>query len=174
MFGGNSPVGDMSMNMPMKDSLSQGTQYLNIHKGQYGGGMGSYPGAVVQGNLMKGGAVGPYPASVMVSTLPVNMIPAARTGPLDAAIAGIQGMQDGGRRSKHRKHKRRSMKHRTHRRKSSGRKRSHKHRGGSHLSFSPSPVDANAMLLPSGMEKQASLNYEWSMAKDPSAFLPKA
>jgi hypothetical protein len=30
------------------------------------------------------------------------------------------------------------------------------------------------MLLPAGMEKQASLNYEWSMAKDPSAFLPKA
>jgi hypothetical protein len=30
------------------------------------------------------------------------------------------------------------------------------------------------MLLPTGLEKQAGLNYEWSMAKDPSAFLPKA
>ena len=42
------------------------------------------------------------------------------------------------------------------------------------LSMSPSEVGANPMLLPSGMEKQAALNYEWSMAKDPSAFLPKA
>ncbi len=170
MMGGMSPVGDMSMEMPMKDSLSQGTQYLNIHKGQYGGGMGSYPGAVVQGSLVNaqaGGAVGPYPASVMSSTLPTNMVAAARTGPLDAAIASIQGMQDGGRRSKHKKRsyskKRRSNK-----------RRSIKHRGGSHRGFSPSPVDANPMLLPAGMEKQASLNYEWSMAKDPSAFLPKA
>jgi hypothetical protein len=95
LMGGMSPVGDMSMEMPMKDSLSQGTQYLNIHKGQYGGGMGSYPGAVVQGSLVNtqaGGAVGPYPASVMSSTLPSNMVPAARTGPLDAAIASIQGL----------------------------------------------------------------------------------
>jgi hypothetical protein len=173
MMGGNAPVGDMSMNMPMKDSLAQGNQYLNIHKGQYGGGMGSYPGAVVQGSLMKGGAVGPYPTSVMASTLPVSMVPAARTGPLDAAIAGIQGMQDGGRRSKHKKH--RSMKHRGKKNRSNKRnKRSYSHRGGSHRGFSPSPVDANSMLLPAGMEKQASLNYEWSMAKNPSAFLPKA
>jgi hypothetical protein len=42
------------------------------------------------------------------------------------------------------------------------------------LTMSPSEVGANPMLLPSGLEKQAALNYEWSMAKDPSAFLPKA
>jgi hypothetical protein len=29
------------------------------------------------------------------------------------------------------------------------------------------------MLLPAGMDKQAALNYEWSMAKDPNAFAPK-
>jgi hypothetical protein len=191
MMGGVSPVGDMSMAMPMKDSLSQGTQYLNIHKSQYGGnfgkypdavvqtnltkggGLGPYPGAVVQGSLINaqaGGAVGPYPASVVASTLPVNMVPSARTGPLDAAIASIQGMHDGGGRSKKRSNKRRSNKRRSYNKK----RRSIKHRGGSHYVLSPSPVDADPMLLPAGMEKQASLNYEWSMAKDPSAFLPKA
>jgi len=195
-MGGMSPVGDMSMAMPMKDSLSQGTQYLNIHKSQYGGNFGKYPDAVVQTNLTKGsglgpypgavvqgslinaqavGAVGPYPASVVASTLPVNMVPSARTGPLDAAIASIQGMHDGGGRSKNRRSKHRSMK----RNKRSysmkrNKRRSIKHRGGSHYVLSPSPVDADPMLLPAGMEKQASLNYEWSMAKDPSAFLPKA
>ena len=167
------PLGDKSMEMPMKDSHSQGTQYLNIHKGQYGGSMGSYPGAVVQGSLVKAqaGGAAAYPASVMSSSLPISMVPAARTGPLDAAFAGIKGMQDGGRRSKNRKNrsnKRRSVKRR------SVKRRSIKHRGGSHRALSSSPVDANPMLLPAGMEKQASLNYEWSMAKDPSAFLPKA
>jgi hypothetical protein len=29
------------------------------------------------------------------------------------------------------------------------------------------------MLLPAGLEKQAALNYEWSLAKDPMAFAPK-
>ena len=179
MMGGMAPVNDQSMSMPMKDSLAQGGQYLNIHKGQYGGGMGSYPGAVVQGSLIKaaqaGGAVGPYPASVMSSSLPTNMVPSARTGPLDAAIAGIQGMQDGGRR-RNRRSSRRNRRNRSSRRNRRNRsnRRNRRHSGGGELILSPSEVSANPMLLPSGMEKQAALNYEWSMAKDPSAFLPKA
>lgn len=168
-------MNDQSMAMPQKDSLAQGNQYLNIHKGQYGGGMGSYPGAVVQGSLINaaqaGGSVGPYPASVMSSSLPANMIPSARTGPLDTAIAGIQGMQDGGRRRRRSSRNRRNRSSRRNRRNRSNRRR---HSGGARLMMSPSELSANSMLLPSGLEKQAALNYEWSMAKDPSAFLPKA
>lgn len=152
------PVNDASMKMSQADSLRQGSQYLSIHKGQYGGSA-------------------PYPLSVSGSTLPGSMVAAARTGPLDAAIASIQGMQDGGRRHKMKRRgsRRASRKHsRKHSRKYSrrgSRKQSRKHRGGSVLIGSP--LSENSMLLPPGMEKQAALNYEWSMAKDPSAFAPK-
>ena len=44
--------------------------------------------------------------------------------------------------------------------------------GGGEL-FMGSPVTANSMLLDPGMEKQAALNYEWSLATDPSSFAPK-
>jgi len=127
------PVNDTSMAMAQRNSLAQGGQYLSLHKGQYGGSAA-------------------YPLSVLANTLPSNMIASARTGPLDTAMAGIRGMQDGGLR-KNRKHTR-------------------KHRGG--RSFEGSPLSSNSMLLPPGLEKQAALNYEWSMAKDPSAFAPKA
>ena len=105
-----------------------------------------------------GGSAAPYPTAVTNSVLSGPMIAATRTGPLDTAISQIQGMQDGGRR---RKSSRKSRKH----------KRSH--RGGSHSVAAGSPVSASAMLLPAGMDKQAALNYEWSMAKDPNAFAPK-
>ena len=145
MMGGMAPIDDASMLQGQKASLAQGTQFLDIHKAQHGG------------------SVGQYPASVMSSTLPSSMIPSARTGPLDTAIASIQGMQDGGRR--HRRSNRRS---RSNRKSSRRNRRNRKHGGG----LSGSPLSANSMLLPSGMEKQAALNYEWSMAKDPSAFAP--
>lgn len=137
------PVSDTSMAMSQRDSLAQGGQYLSIHKGQYGG------------------SPGLYPSSVLSSTLPSSMVASARTGPLDASIAAIQGMQDGGKRKHSRKHSRKARKHS---------RKSRKHRGGA---FEGSPLSANSMLLAPGLEKQAALNYEWSMAKDPSSFLPK-
>jgi hypothetical protein len=85
--GGMSPVNDTSMTMPQKDSLSQGSQYLNIHKGQYGGAPAAYPNAVT-GSVLTG-----------------PMIASARTGPLDTAISQIQGMQDGGRRRRNNRSK---------------------------------------------------------------------
>jgi hypothetical protein len=136
MMGGMAPVNDTSMSMAQRDSLAQGSQYLSIHKHQHGG------------------AAAPYPTAVSNSVLTGPMIAATRTGPLDTAISQIQGMQDGGRRKKSRKHRR-------------------SHRGGSHSVALGSPVNASAMLLPAGMDKQAALNYEWSMAKDPNAFVPK-
>ena len=142
--GGMSPVGDAGMDLPQKNSLSQGTQYLNIHKGQYGGSA-------------------PYPTAVTDSVLTGPMIAAARTGPLDAAMSQIQGMQDGGRRRKGRKMRMTKKM----------RKMMRKMRGGA-MEISGSPISQDSMLLPAGMDKQAALNYEWSMAKDPNAFAPKA
>lgn len=152
MGGGPAPVGDNSMAMPMQDSLRQGQQYATVHRAQHGG-------------------AAPYPGAVASSTLPSNLVAAARTGPLDVAIGQIQGMQDGGRRRRRgsRKARKGSRKARKER-KGSRRSGSRKHRGGALLG---SPLSENSMLLPPGLEKQASLNYEWSLAKDPSAFAPK-
>ena len=91
------------MNMAQRDSMAQGSQYLNIHKDQHGG-------------------AAAYPTAVTGSVLAGPMISAARTGPLDMAMSQIQGMQDGGKR------KRRSKKRGGSRKKC---KRSRKHRGGS-------------------------------------------
>ena len=138
------PIDDRSMNMAQRDSLAQGSQYLNIHKDQHGG------------------AAAPYPTAVTNSVLSGPMIAATRTGPLDAAISQIQGMQDGGKRR--RKGKKHSRKHK------SGR-HSRKHRGGRH--FVGASVSENPMLLPAGMDKAAALHNEWADAKDPNAFVPK-
>lgn len=131
------PINDTSMNMAQRDSLAQGSQYLNIHKDQHGG------------------AAAPYPTAVTNSVLSGPMIAATRTGPLDAAIAQIQGMQDGGRRRR------------------KGKKHSRKHRGGAHTGAIGAPLSDNSMLLPAGMDKQAALNHEWADAKNPNAFVPK-
>jgi hypothetical protein len=158
------PLNDTSMNMAQRDSLAQGSQYLNIHKGQYGG-------------------AAAYPTAVTDSVLSGPMIAATRTGPLDTAMAQIQGMQDGGRRhrrshSRRRSHGRRRGHSRKHRRSHSGGKRSRKHRsrrhrGGAHSGALGSPLSGNSMLLPAGMDKQAALHHEWADAKDPNAFVPK-
>jgi len=142
--GGMAPIDDRSMNMAQRDSLAQGSQYLNIHKDQHGG------------------AAAPYPTAVTNSVLSGPMIAATRTGPLDAAISQIQGMQDGGKRR--RKGKKHSRKHKSSR-------RSRKHRGGRH--FVGASVSENPMLLPAGMDKAAALHNEWADAKDPNAFVPK-
>jgi len=149
------PVNDQSMSAAQRDSLAQGSQYLNIHKGQHGG------------------AAAPYPTAVTSSVLTGPMIAATRTGPLDAAISQIQGMQDGGRRhrkgKKHHKGGKRTKKHsRKHK------KHSRRHRGGAHSGAVGAPVSADTMMLPAGMDKQAALHNEWADAKNPNAFVPKA
>lgn len=141
--GGMAPVSDTSMNMAQRDSLAQGSQYLNIHKDQHGG------------------AAAPYPTAVTNSVLSGPMIAATRTGPLDAAISQIQGMQDGGKR--HRKGKKHSRK-----------QKGKKHRGGSHSGAAGAALSESSMLLPAGMDKQAALHNEWADAKNPNAFVPKA
>jgi hypothetical protein len=150
MMGGMAPVNDTSMTMSQRDSLAQGNQYLNIHKGQYGGAMASpAPYSAVTGSVLSG-----------------PMIAAARTGPLDVAIGQIQGMQDVGRRRRRKAHKggRRSRKAKKH-------SRSRRHRGGAHSGAS---LSESSMLLPSGLERQAALHNDWATAKNPNAFVPKA
>ena len=145
------PINDTSMNMSQRDSLAQGSQYLNIHKDQHGG------------------AAAPYPTAVTNSVLSGPMIAATSTGPLDAAIAQIQGMQDGGKR---RKGKKTSRKHKGGRRSRKVKKHAgKKHRGGRH--FVGASVSENPMLLPAGMDKAAALHNEWADAKNPNAFVPK-
>ena len=147
MRGGMAPVGDASMLLGQKDNLAQGSQFLDIHKAQHGG-------------------MAPYPGGVSDSVLSGPMVESARTGPLDVAMGQIKGMQDGGRR--------RGRKHRG----KKGTRRHRKHRGGGHGGhgghyLGGSPVNADAMLLPAGLEKQAALNYDWSAARDPNYWAPK-
>lgn len=154
------PVSDTSMNMAQRDSMAQGSQYLNIHKGQHGG-------------------AAAYPTAVTDSVLSGPMIAATRTGPLDSAMAQIQGMQDGGRRSHSRRsHSRRSKSKQSRKlmrkHKSRSKKHSRRHRGGSHSGAAGASLSESSMLLPAGMDKQAALNHEWADAKNPNSFVPKA
>jgi len=141
------PLGDTSMVLGQKDNLAQGVQYLDIHKAQRGGSA-------------------PYPLGVTGSVLTGPMVAAARTGPLDTAISQIQGMQDGGRRNK------RSLRNKNKNKKNQKSCRQRK-QGGGRLLATGSPVSADSMLLPSGLEKQAALNNEWSAARDPNYWAPK-
>ena len=159
--GGMAPLGDSSMAAAQRQSLTQGSQYLNMHKAQHGGSAA-------------------YPAS-FGATLPSSMVAAARTGPLDSANAAIQGMQDGGRRRKSRKSRkarksrksRKARKSRKSRKSRKHSKKSRKHRGG-YRGLAGASLSANSMLLPPGAERQAALSHEWGLAKDVNAFAPKA
>jgi hypothetical protein len=156
MYGGMAPLNDSSMMLGQKDNLSQGQQFLEIHKNQHGG-------------------MSPYPAGVTDSVLSGSMIPAARTGPLDTAISQIQGMQDGGaRRSKrNRNNRNRSNKNKKNKNRSNKNRRNRNHRGGAHMALGGSPLSENSMLLPSGLEKQAALNHDWDAARNPNYWVPK-
>ena len=154
MYGGMAPVGDSSMMLGQKDNLSQGQQFLDIHKNQHGG-------------------MSPYPAGVTDSTLSGSMIAAARTGPLDTAIAQIQGMQDGGARRTRNRNRKNKNKNKKNKNKSNRNRRNRNHRGGAHMELGGSPLSESAMLLPSGLERQASLNHDWDAARNPNYWAPK-
>jgi hypothetical protein len=101
------------------------------------------------------------------------MVASARTGPLDAAISHIQGMQDGGRRRANKNKKNKSKKNKKNKqRRGVSRRQRRNHRGGSQTLMG-SPLSENSMLLPSGLEKQAALNNDWSAARDPNYWAPK-
>lgn len=193
MWGGDpASVNDTSMAISQRDSFAQGEQFAGIHREQHGGAE-TYlsPAPVIVTNTapaqtggagiqLVGGGVGSYPDSVVGSTLPSDLNAAARIGPLNQAIAAIQGMKDqagGRRRNRNRKTNRKNRnnrKNRSNRNRSNRNRRNRRQMGGAMSLLAPAPVVTNsAMLLPPGLEKQAQLNYEWSLASDPSSFAPK-
>ena len=192
MWGGDpASVNDTSMAMSQRDSFNQGEQFSGIHRDQHGG-ANTYmsPAPVIVTNTapaqtggagiqLVGGGLGSYPDSVVGSTLPSDLNAAARIGPLNQAIAAIQGMKDqaGGRRRNrnNRNNRKTNRKNRNNRnnRKNRSNRRNRRQMGGAEL-FTGAPVVTNsAMLLPPGLERQAALNYEWSLASDPNSFAPK-
>ncbi len=119
---------------PMEISLDQGREYNDIHKNQHGG--GALSGAPVDYEMR----------------LDPALVPSSRTGPLDAAIAEIQGMSDfapsaqtGGRRHrKSRKGRKASKKSRKASRKSKKSRKTRRMRGGA---LAGAPYNSPSMLL---------------------------
>ena len=132
---------------PADLSAAQGTEYKNIHKGQYGGGM-SLEGAPV-------GTTGVLDESLRAT---------ARVSTLDNSVSAIQGMSDqsGGGRStptttrRHRGGSRCGM------------------RGGAHA-LDPADYSAPTHLLSAGAEAKAlmQMSPEWKLAENPLSFAPK-
>lgn len=133
--GGMAPNSyDLAATLQAKQSLAQGGDYLNYHRGQHGG-------------------VAPYPGGVVDTVLPGGMAGPAMVYGINKAIADVAGMVDppfdkmqmapqkvGGRRRKTGRKGRKSRKVR---------------RGGM------APVSAPAMLLSGAQYAQAGLNPEY-------------
>ena len=157
-------VNDKTMMSPSSQSLAQGAEYNKIHMGQHGGAF----------TPMSGAPVGDQ------GLLDSALRGVARIGPVDQAIASIQGMSDqsGGRRSK-KKSSRRSKKSSSRRSKKSSSRRSKKsssrrrQRGGS-SHYRPADASASPSLLPPSMESRAvgGMNPEWKLAENPTSFAP--
>lgn len=143
--GGVAPL-NYSMGEMTQQSLAQGNQFAEIHKAQHGGAAG-FEG-------------GPYPGSVGGDgMLPSGLVASSRVGPLNSAIAEIQGMKDQGGGRRRPRHSRRH-----------GRR----HRGGSYKMDTAAPYGSPSMLLPSSLEAKAltGMNAEWRLAANPGSFAP--
>jgi len=143
--GGVAPL-NYSMGEMTQQSFAQGRQFAEIHKAQHGGAAG-FEG-------------GPYPGSVGgTGMLPSGLVASSRVGPLNSAIAEIQGMKDqGGGRRRHRR----------------SRRHGRRHRGGSYKMDTAAPYGSPSMLLPSSLEAKAltGMNEEWRLAANPGSFAP--
>jgi hypothetical protein len=156
-------VNDKTMMSPSSQSLAQGAEYNKIHMGQHGGAF----------TPMSGAPVGDQ------GLLDSALRGVARIGPVDQAIASIQGMSDqsGGRRGK--KSSRRGKKKSSSRRnkKSSsrrGKKSSRRRQRGGSSHYRPADASAPSSLLPPSMESRAvgGMNPEWKLAENPTSFAP--
>ena len=137
---------DTSMKSATTASLNQGADFFGYHKAQHGG----------QAPV---GYTGMLEDSLRGS---------ARIAPLDVSLGEIRGMKDqvGGAR-KGRKGRKTSRKVR----KTRGRKM----RGGVR-ELGSMDVNSPGMLLQGALARQAlsTMNHEWKLAEDPSAFAPRA
>jgi len=169
--GGVAPV-DYFNAQPAELNLGQGRQFSSMTRSYHGGGL----------------VGGPYPTA-LGSTLPQDLIGAAKLEPLQKAFDDIKGLQDGGRRRKSRTLKgrkgRKSRKSRKNRRTNrKNRKSNRKNRksnrrsrkGGAHTAshLGYQTVNAPGMLLTNAQYAKAGLSPEWNLAKDPNAFAPLA
>ena len=147
------------MDSSSKLNLMQGQGYAEVHVDQHGGQAPPPTSKIAEmfkswmsAHKQKGGQAPVGDTGVLDSSL----VQYARTGPLDASFAEIQGMKDqgGGARKSHRGKKSRR-----------GRKGQ---RGGW------APVDSDTMMLPTDMEQQAvtGMNPEWKLAENPASFEP--
>ncbi len=165
MTGGAAPVGDSSMVGAGNQNLAQGRDYLNIHRGQHGGGAVSLAGAPV-------GYTGMLDDALRAS---------ARIGPLDNSISAIQGMRDqsgGGRRRKGGKKSKAVATRKLNAARAKilkllRRMSRRKMRGGAALA--PADYGSPGMLLGSAdaAKALAGMNPEWKLATNPAAFAPK-
>lgn len=142
-------VGNSSMAGPSQLSGAQGTEYKEIHKGQYGGGVG-----------LEGAPVG------TTGVLDESLRATARVSTLDDSVAAIQGMSDqsGGRRRRRRRGSKKRGSRRSRRR----------HSGGGVLN--PSDYSASTHLLSPAAESKAlmQMSPEWKLAENPASFAPRS
>jgi len=170
------PVAGAGMEGMMKQSLSQGQQFANIHAAQHGGAYTPLGGAALS-EALSGAALSPNAA-------------ASRTEQLDAAYSAIKNMEDypgerggaataavpaqkGGR---HRRgHKgRKGMKSRKGRKGRKGTRKGRKQRGGAAYDSNPAPFNGPSMLLSNSQMAKAlsGMNAEWKLAENPASFAP--
>jgi hypothetical protein len=147
---------DTSMAGPGKLSIAQGIDFAGKHAAQHGGA------------ALVGAPVGE------TGVLEQSLRSYAHLDPLDASYKAVVGMKDqsGGKRRGSRKVKRGGR--RSSRR--SARRASRRQSGGVRPELEFAPSNAPGMLLSGSPANQAlnTMNREWQLAKDPSAFAPKA
>jgi hypothetical protein len=162
-------VDDKTMMSPSSQSLAQGQDYDKIHMGQHGGAYTPMAGAPLDSTGL----------------LDPTLREAARIGPIDSAISGIQGMSDqsGGGRRKGSKRKGRKGSKRNGRNMRRGSKRNARNMrrgskrtmmGGNHA-MRPGDYSGPTLLLPPAMESKAlmTMNPEWKLAENPASFAPE-
>ena len=150
-------LSDTSMQGPGRMNLGQGSDYLRLHQGQYGGAAVSLASAAPMGHT---------------GVLDSSLRDYARIGPLDQSLDAIRGMQDGGGKKGRMNHKRiiAMLKKLT---KQLSRK---KQRGGMPYALTQAQdYSTPGMLLSPSAERAAlgHMNPEWKLAADPSSFAPK-
>ena len=160
------------MDSSSKLNILQGQGYDAIHKDQHGG-QATPPASGLFANTMKAAM-----AQAQEQTAPAQkggeapvgdtgvldpaLVQYARTGPLDASFAEIQGMKDQGGGARRRK------------RKSSKKSRKSKKKGRKGQRGGWAPVDSPTMMLPTDMQEGAvmAMNPEWKLAENPASFDP--
>ena len=149
-------VNDKTMMSPSSQSLAQGQDYDKIHMGQHGGAYTPMAGAPLDSTGL----------------LDPTLREAARIGPIDSAISGIQGMSDqsGGGRRKGRKGRRGSKRNGR-----KGRRGSKRTMMGGNHAMRPGDYSGPTLLLPPAMESKAlmTMNPEWKLAENPASFAPE-